>query len=231
MNKLQNSTTLMSHPLCPHNQRAVITLMKKGLQRDQDFAVDYVDLANLPERLFRVSPKGQMPVLIIDDQPVSTDAMRIAEYLNEEIAQPNLYPVKPLAKLAHREFLAKADAALNLMRDVYTAKTSDALDEATEKYFAGLKEIQGSTPAAIFENASREFSLADAAWGGFFSLAFYFDNFRRLAAWENAPKLHAYGKKLYADETVQNSRCPNYNAEFTHFFGIFDSEFPRRFST
>lgn len=51
--------TLISHPLCPFVQRAVIVLLEKGVEFDR---ID-VDLSAKPDWFLALSPTGKVPVL------------------------------------------------------------------------------------------------------------------------------------------------------------------------
>ena len=50
---------LISFKICPFVQRSVIALKEKQV----DFKVTYIDLANPPEWFSEVSPLGKVPVL------------------------------------------------------------------------------------------------------------------------------------------------------------------------
>lgn len=54
--------TLISFPLCPFVQRAIIALNEKGAE----FDVVYIDLANKPDWFQKVSPFGKVPVLKVE---------------------------------------------------------------------------------------------------------------------------------------------------------------------
>ena len=51
--------TLISHPLCPFVQRAVIVLLEKGVEFDRI----NVDLSAKPDWFLALSPTGKVPVL------------------------------------------------------------------------------------------------------------------------------------------------------------------------
>ena len=68
--------TLISHPLCPYVQRAVITLEEQGIVYKR---ID-IDLANKPDWFKKISPLGKVPVLVIDDDTVIFESAIISEY-------------------------------------------------------------------------------------------------------------------------------------------------------
>ena len=98
--------TLISHPLCPYVQRAVIALIEKSVPYER---VD-VDLANKPAWFKAISPLGKTPVLKVDDRAIFESAV-IVEYLEDTQANP-LHPTDPLARAEHRAFIEFASSLL-----------------------------------------------------------------------------------------------------------------------
>ena len=86
------SLHLMSHTLCPYVQRAVISLLEKGVE----FERTYIDLSNKPDWFRAISPLGNTPVLVVDGTPIFESAV-ILEYLEDTQATP-LHPADPLAR-------------------------------------------------------------------------------------------------------------------------------------
>ncbi|GLG98825.1 Pyrimidodiazepine synthase, partial [Gryllus bimaculatus] len=72
---------------CPYVQRIRIVLNAKGLDYDEVF----VDLKDKPEWLFKMHPKGLVPVLDTGDKIV-IESLDIADFLEEKYPQPALYP-------------------------------------------------------------------------------------------------------------------------------------------
>ncbi|MES2034183.1 MAG: glutathione S-transferase N-terminal domain-containing protein, partial [Pseudomonadota bacterium] len=54
--------TLISFPLCPFVQRAIIALEEKKVPYD----VVYIDLTNKPDWFLKLSPLGKVPVLKVE---------------------------------------------------------------------------------------------------------------------------------------------------------------------
>src|SRR6516225_5164475 len=94
-NDVMEALTLISHPLCPYVQRAVIALAEKEVAERID-----VDLAAKPDWFLAISPLGKTPVLKVGDAAIFESAV-ILEYLEE--TQPNrLHPGDPLKRAEHR---------------------------------------------------------------------------------------------------------------------------------
>ncbi len=97
---------LISFPLCPYVQRALIVLAEKNVPFER---VD-IDLANKPDWFLKLSPLGKVPVLQADDN-VLFESQVIAEYL-DEVTQGSLHPTDPLQKAKHRAWIEFASQTL-----------------------------------------------------------------------------------------------------------------------
>ncbi len=90
---------LISFKLCPFVQKAVLTLLHKGV----DFDIEYIDLENPPGWFLELSPLGRVPVLQVGDE-VLFESSVIVEYL-DEVNPPSLHPTDPLKKAQNRSWI------------------------------------------------------------------------------------------------------------------------------
>ena len=112
--------TLVSHPLCPYVQRAVISLTEKGVPFER---ID-VDLACKPDWFLALSPLGKTPVLRVDGHAIFESAV-ILEYLEETQPRP-LHPADPLARAGHRAWIEVGSAVLTDIAAFYAAADATA---------------------------------------------------------------------------------------------------------
>ena len=221
---------LVSHPLCPFAQRAVLLLLSKGLGRDDDYDLTHLDLAALPDWFGAATVGGRMPMLRLDGEPVALHGGAIAEYLDERFSPPlrRALGEDPEFRLRQREGVAHADAALQCLRAVYLAPGADELDRAVGALFEQLAELEARLDRGqIPDEPVDPMSMFEIAIGPFFSLALFFPWLRDHTGWDAVPRVRALGERLDADLRVRSSRCPDYRAEFEHFFSTFDSAFAR----
>ena len=99
--------TLISHPLCPYVQRAVIALSEK----QADYQRIDIDLRNKPAWFLALSPTGKTPLLKAGGQAIFESAV-ICEYLEDTLA-PALHPADALERARHRAWIEFASATLN----------------------------------------------------------------------------------------------------------------------
>lgn len=95
---------MISHPLCPFVHRAAALLTEKGVP----FTQRYVDLQAKPDWFKAISPRGKVPVLLVDGVPLFESAV-ILEYLDETTA-PQLLPIDPLTRARHRMWVELSNA-------------------------------------------------------------------------------------------------------------------------
>lgn len=80
--------TLISFPLCPFVQRAIIAMDEK----QAEFEVVYIDLADKPDWFTAISPLGKVPVLKVErdgEEPAYIfESAVILEFIEETVPDP-----------------------------------------------------------------------------------------------------------------------------------------------
>ncbi|MBB5191988.1 glutathione S-transferase [Silvimonas terrae] len=195
---------LVSFDLCPFVQRAIITLLEKGVP----FERTYIDLANKPDWFLKLSPTGKVPILQVDDHVLFESAV-IAEYLDEVYA-PQLHPADPLTRAQHRAWIEYASGMLGALWQFYTAVDIEALDKARADIENRLAWLEPAVSASGPYFAGEQFSLVDAAFGPVFR---YFPVLEAMAeqGWFAAtPRIAAWSNALLTHPSVINAVKPGY---------------------
>jgi glutathione S-transferase len=194
--------TLISFPLCPYVQRAVIALAEKGVP----FEKKYIDLANKPDWFKRISPLGKVPVLLDGEQPIFESAV-ILEYLEE--TQPNpLHPADPLRRAQHRAWM---EFGSSILMDLWIAETSPdraAVEQKIELMREKFARLEAEIKGPWFEGG--KFTLVDAVFAPVFR---YFDLIDRLidhGIFQKTPNVNAWRKALSKRPSVKTAVLPNY---------------------
>ncbi|SON49898.1 glutathione S-transferase family protein [Vibrio tapetis] len=73
---------LISFKNCPFVQRVMGALILKNVP----FEIEYIELSNKPQWFLDISPNGQVPVLITENDTVLFESDAIAEYLDDKYA-------------------------------------------------------------------------------------------------------------------------------------------------
>jgi hypothetical protein len=134
--------TLISFPLCPFVQRAVIALKEKGAA----FDVVYVDLSNKPDWFLALSPLGKVPVLKVErsgrPDAVVFESAVIVEYLEETATGVPLHPTDPLERAHHRAWIEFASATLGDLWKLTTSSASADVDAAKIALNGKLRRLE-----------------------------------------------------------------------------------------
>jgi glutathione S-transferase len=196
--------TLISHPLCPYVQRAVISLAEKSVTYER---VD-IDLADKPDWFKAISPLGKTPVLKVGDRAIFESAV-ILEYLEETLPNP-LHPAEALARADHRSWIEFGSSTLNDIAGLYAAPDARTFDDKVRALAAKFTVLEQRVSAAgpYFDGAW--FSLVDAAFGPVFH---YFDAFDRIGEFgilADKPRVAAWRRALAARDSVRAAVSPDY---------------------
>lgn len=194
---------LVSHPLCPYVQRAVIALEEKSAHYER---ID-IDLADKPAWFRAISPLGKTPVLLADGQPVFESAV-ICEYL-EDVLAPRLHPHDSLARARHRGWIEYASSILNTIGTLYSAQDEAGFEAALgllRERFIHLERELGEGP--WFGGA--DFTLVDAAFGPVFRYLDLFDAHGVHCMPGDAAKLGAWRAALASRPSVKGAVAADY---------------------
>jgi len=190
--------TLYHLPLDPGCREVRILLAEKRLE----FELKTEKVWERRESFLRLSPAGEVPVLIESDGTSLPGAQVIAEYLDEAYPDPPLIGATPLDRAETRRLVAWFD--VKFRREV----SNNLLDEKVMKRFLGLGQPNSSAIRAGHTNihyhldyiawlgdrrrwlAGDDFSLADIAAAAHLSVVDYLGD----VPWED----HAGAKEWYA---------------------------------
>ncbi|HEY6475445.1 MAG TPA: glutathione S-transferase family protein [Polyangia bacterium] len=117
---------LVSHTLCPYVHRAAAMIHEKGVA----FERRYIDLKAKPDWFLKISPRGKVPVLLVDGQPLF-ESMAIIEFL-DETQPPSLLPADPFARALQRAWVEVASDLSNAQYRLFIAPTPEEQAAAAE---------------------------------------------------------------------------------------------------
>jgi glutathione S-transferase len=149
---------LVSFAICPFVQRAVITLLEKGVA----FKRTYIELDQPPDWFARLSPTGKVPLLRIGSNEVLFESAVICEYL-DETHLPSMHPADALQRARDRAWIEFASSLLVLQYQFSTAPSRDASIPARQALWDGLVRLEAELQHAPFFHGEK-FSLIDAAY-------------------------------------------------------------------
>lgn len=205
----QPRLTLISFPTCPYVQRAVIALREK----DVDFDVVYIDLANKPDWFLAISPLGKVPVLKVE-RPGEPDAIIfesavILEYIEETAGGPRLHPADPIYRAQHRSWIEFGSTFLVDLWRFSSAKDEAELSGARKALDAKLARLQDTVSDGPYFCGSN-FSYVDAAFAPAFRQIEVLEAAAHPHLLDGTPKLAAWSEALGARPSVKSAVPTDY---------------------
>jgi glutathione S-transferase len=151
---------LISFTLCPYVQRAVLALEEKGV----DYDIEYIDLGNKPDWFLAKSPRGKVPILLVDDDTVLFESQPIVEFLDETQGD-RLASSDPVLRARERAWFNYSGEELFMaLWMLQAAKDPEGLEEqrgkATDVLGRFETELEGRQ---WFSGDGTRFGLADVA--------------------------------------------------------------------
>ncbi len=203
---------LISFPLCPYVQRAIITLLYKKVPH----RVTLVDLANPPEWFQEKSPTGRVPLLIVDRKTVLFESAVINEYL-DEISSPPLSVKDPLRKALERGWVEYGSALLGAMYGMVYQEDAAALENEIQEFFSDLVRVEGvlSPSGPYFRGA--DLSLVDTAWAPIFARLEATPKLWNHAAWASMPRTRAWAEALLQVPAVKESVAADFKDQYVSY--------------
>lgn len=197
---------LISFDLCPFVQRSVITLLEKNVE----FDLTYIDLANKPNWFLAISPLGKVPVLREKGEVLFESAV-INEYL-DETNPPSLHPADPLKKAKNRAWIEVGGNQLMNSFRMMMSQTEEEYNSHREALIKGFKLVEDQIEGPFFNGET--FSLIDAAWAPIFTRLLIVEEALGEDYLPGYPKIRAWAETLVARDSVINSVIDGFRDKF-----------------
>ena len=183
---------------------AIIALKEKNV----DFDVVYIDLANKPDWFLAISPLGKVPVLKVE-RPGLPDAVIfessvIVEYLEETAPGPKLHPADALERAQHRAWMEFGSTVLMDNWRMTNARDIGELATAREALTGKLARLEGILGEGPYF-AGAAFSYVDAVFAPAFRQLDALDSAHETGLLAAFPKVAAWSKALAARPSVREA--------------------------
>ena len=193
---------LISFKLCPFVQKAVLTLLSKGI----DYSIKYIDLENPPEWFIEISPLGKVPVLKVGDQ-VLFESSVIVEYLDEVFGE-SLHPADPLIKAQNRSWMEFGNECLMNGFNLIVAPDEAEFNEQHEGMLNKLDQLEKQLDGSKYFNGD-QLSLVDLSFTPFFQRLQYLNEASPGLVDElRHPEVSLWAKNLLEQPIVAASTVP-----------------------
>ena len=208
---------LVSFNLCPYVQRSIITLLEK----EMDFKITYIDLANPPAWFLQISPFGKVPVLKVDNAVIFESAV-INEYI-DETSPPALHPSDPLKRAINRAWIEFGSSLLVNQYEMMTAKNKNGFEDKYSELIQklSLTEAQLSSGGPFFNGS--DFSLVDAAIAPLFMRLTLLEQHIPGLAFIASGRIEEWRAALLSRSSVQQSVIPDFEKVLMDYLQRSDS--------
>ena len=202
---------LISFKNCPFVQRVMGALVTKNVP----FEIEYIELSDKPQWFLDISPNGQVPVLVTEDQTVLFESDAIVEYLDDKYA-----PIEQVS--AEQKALDRAwsyQASKHYMPQCGTMGSKDK--DTFETRLANLSKSFAKAEAKLGDSAffkGDTISNVDIAWLPLLHRAAVIKNCSGFDMLNGFPKVQKWQAALIetglADKTVPD----DFVKTFSHFY-------------
>lgn len=203
---------LVSFKICPYVQRSVIALNEKNV----DFDITYVDLANLPDWFHEISPLGKVPVLKVDDTVIFESAV-ISEFLDETYT-PTLHPASAIQKAHHRAWIEFGSELLGAQFRMLMADNEEGFTQNLKELKDGLAKVEAAADATGPFFSGADLALIDTAYAPIFMRLAIVSQHRDLGILTEGSRLAKWSDALLARDAVKTSVVSDFEEIFTQFF-------------
>lgn len=222
----KDKPVLISFAMCPFAQRSAILLKAKK----QHFERVNIDLYNKPDWFLERSPKGKIPVLLVnhEDESIGQTAIFesavINEYLDESYGDTML-PDSALARAEQRAWINYSEEMIFTQYHAFAAKDEQQAEEHSQKLFDMLIKVKPGTEGYFLGN---RLTLVDAAFAPLLLRTKWMTSFtEKLKTYsqenERGKNLIKWIENLQQLPEVTASMTPTFDEEFEEHFNSMGS--------
>ncbi|OSM04927.1 glutathione S-transferase family protein [Magnetofaba australis] len=191
---------LVSFKICPYVQRSIITLK----QKDAPFKLTHLKMGDKPEWFQKISPLGQVPVLVVDGQTPLFESSVINEFVDE--ATPGaLHPEDVIERARHRAWIAFCNDCMGDFSQMSMAPSQEGFESARDSLLKKLARLEDAvSDGPLF--AGQAFSLVDSSYAPMFMRLTLLEGWiADFSPFANLPKTAAWRDALLALPAVTES--------------------------
>lgn len=203
---------IVSFKICPFVQRVTALLEAKGVEYD----IEYIDLSNKPQWFLDISPNGQVPILITDDDEVLFESDAIVEYIDEAIGTP-ISSANPVQKAQDRAWSYLASK--NYLVQCSSQRNSDAhtLEERAGKLSTAFAKVEIRLGDSQYANGD-ELGMIDIAWLPLLHRASIIEQYSGYDFLAAFPKVKQWQSNLMATGLAKKSVPEDFVERFSSFY-------------
>lgn len=203
---------VVSFKICPFVQRVTAVLEAKNVP----YEVDYISLSDKPDWFLRLSPTGQVPLLLTGEGTALFESDAIVEYL-DEITAPLQPGLTPETRAIHRAWGYQATKHYLVQCAAMQSTGKRTLDDRMVKLDAALQKVETHLGSGSFFSGE-SLGNVDMAWLPLLHRAALVERhsgYDMLAAY---PKVKAWQQAVLATGIAQRSVPDDFTEKFSAFY-------------
>lgn len=206
---------LVSHPICPYVQRAAALLHEKGLPTK----LTSIDLQAKPDWFLKISPRGKVPVLLVDGTALFESAA-IVEYLDETQGQP-MMPADPIERARVRGWIEIANDALLNQYKLFSAATPGDRAAAVAAARETLRRFEQAVVEPFF--AGGAIGIVDIMVGPALLRFEKLNEWLALDIYGGLPKVAAWSKRISERPSFRETLVADFDERFRGYVKFHDA--------
>lgn len=203
---------IVSFKICPFVQRVATLLEFKGAAYD----IEYIDLSNKPQWFLDISPNGQVPILITDDDRVLFESDAIVEYVDEAVSEP-LLPPDLVAKAQQRAWSYLASKHYLVQYSAQRSSDAFELEQRADKLSNAFDKISTQLGDKPFINGE-SMGMVDIAWLPMLHRAAVIEEYSGYDFLADFPRAKNWQNAIIATGIPKRSVPADFNDRFAAFY-------------
>ncbi len=203
---------IISFKICPFVQRVTTLLEIKGAAYD----IEYIDLSNKPDWFIELSPNGQVPILITDDDQVLFESDAIVEYIDEIAGEP-LYSHDPVHRAQERAWSYLATKHYLVQCTTQRSPDDKTLNERAAKLSVAFAKIATQLGSRNFIGGDK-MGMVDIAWTTLLHRTAVIEGRSGYDFLADFPRLKAWRDTIMATGIPQASVSGDFEDKFSAFY-------------
>ena len=203
---------VISFKICPFVQRVTALLEAKN----SSYEIEYIDLNNKPDLFIKISPNGQVPLLITESDNVLFESDAIVEYIEEIISSP-LFNSNPVKKAQERAWSYLAAKNYLVQCSAQRSKDKQTLLERSDKLSKAFTKLEMKLADSQFFS-SDNLGMVDIAW---FPLLHRASIIRKHSGYDfigKFPQVKLLQKNILGTGLAEKSVSADFEDKFTAFY-------------
>ena len=203
---------IVSFKTCPFVQRVTALLEAKHVPYD----IEYIDLSKKPPWFLEVSPNGQVPILITDDDQVLFESDAIVEYLDETTGTP-ISAHDPIKKAQDRAWSYLASKHYLMQCSVQRSTDKPTLEEGRARLGTAFTKIESRLGEGPYLDGDT-LGMVDIAWLPLLHRAAIIERYTDFDFLEAFPKVKQWQESVLATGIAEKSVAEDFESRFTAFY-------------